>query len=77
MFSHKLRKQKEQIKEHKYTIIIKWQIDGRGQYHGTVIEIKSMHLYNVLLDINKGVEDLGLSRREPKVRSLLPSPEHS
>ena len=42
-------------------------IDRRGQYVHSVIDIKSARLCNVLLDINKGVEDIALSRREPAV----------
>ncbi|KAF8328284.1 SNF2 family N-terminal domain-containing protein [Amanita rubescens] len=67
-FSYKLRKsvkQKEE-QEHKYTIVIKWPIGSKGQYLRSIINIKSPHLCNVLLDINKGVEDLALNRKEPE-----------
>lgn len=79
-FSYKLRKSAKKKKEQardKYTIIIRRQIGKRGQYLGSVINIKSARLCNVLLDINKGVEDIELSRSEPVVRCLPPSAEHS
>lgn len=47
--------------------MIKRQIDPRGQYRFSVVEIKSARLRDVLLDINKGVEDIELGRAEPGV----------
>lgn len=50
-------------------------IDYRGRYTHTTVDIKSVRLANVLLDINKGVEDIEISRAEPHVSSLSPSSE--
>ncbi len=49
--------------------MIKRQIDSRGQFRGSVIEIKSARLRDVLLEINEGVEDIELSRSDPEVCS--------
>ncbi|KAJ7278278.1 P-loop containing nucleoside triphosphate hydrolase protein [Mycena rebaudengoi] len=66
-FSYQLRKSVKQKKEkkNKYAIVIRREIDERGRYCGTVLDIKSTDLCDVLLDINKGVQDLELSRSEP------------
>ncbi|KAF7338400.1 p-loop containing nucleoside triphosphate hydrolase protein [Mycena venus] len=72
-FSYKLRKSVKQKKEQKtkYAIVIRRQIDSRGRYRSTVLDIKSTDLCSVLLDINKGVEDLELSRAEPTATEAL------
>ncbi|KAJ7766247.1 P-loop containing nucleoside triphosphate hydrolase protein [Mycena metata] len=66
-FSYRLRKSVKQKKDqkNKYAIVIRRLIDERGQFRGTALDIKSADLCNVLLDINEGVEDSELSRREP------------
>ncbi|KAF8333810.1 P-loop containing nucleoside triphosphate hydrolase protein [Amanita rubescens] len=72
-FSTKLRKsvKKQKEREHKYAIVTRRLIDDRGRHYDTVIDIKSARLCNVLLDINKGVEDLALSRKEPEATEEL------
>ncbi|KZV69065.1 P-loop containing nucleoside triphosphate hydrolase protein [Peniophora sp. CONT] len=67
-FSYKLRKtikpKEKKIKERKHALVVRRLIDERGKHTGTVIDIKSPALCEVLLEINAGVEGLELSRHE-------------
>ncbi|TFK72377.1 P-loop containing nucleoside triphosphate hydrolase protein [Pluteus cervinus] len=73
--SYALRKtakpQKPKASHGKRALIVRRRFNVRGQYTGTVIDIKSPKLCEVLLGINEGVEGLDLSRYEPTAEPEL------
>lgn len=72
-FAYTLRKTaKPKRRGHKtLTLFVIRKINHKGIYEETIIEIKSAVLCEVLLDINKGVEGLELTRDPPLVREIL------
>ena len=71
-FAFTLRKTaKPKKRSHKtLTLFVIRYISYKGVYERTQIEIKSAVLCEVLLEINKGVEGLELTRDPPSVRKL-------
>ncbi|KAH7104373.1 P-loop containing nucleoside triphosphate hydrolase protein [Auriculariales sp. MPI-PUGE-AT-0066] len=73
-FSYELRKTikpKKTGKARKHALTVRRLIDERGRYKGTLIDIKSAALCDVLIDINEGVEGIDLSSNEPEVTPEL------
>lgn len=74
-FSYSLRKTNKpkkaaRAKQSKYTLVVRRLIDDRGRYQGTVIDIKSLPLRDVLREINEHVEGVDLSGTSPEMSEL-------
>jgi hypothetical protein len=68
---------KPAVKKHsakKTTLLVRRKIGSKGQHTGTVVDIKSQALCEILRAINKDVEGLELTRDPPEVRR--PRPAH-
>lgn len=59
----------KQPKGRKHALAVRRLINDRGRYEGTVIDIRSDRLCDVLIELNDGVENLDLDRSEPQVRA--------
>lgn len=74
-FTYKHRKtSKEKPRKNrltKHAIILGRVISSKGHHVDTIVEIKSVALRDVLLEINDGVEGIELSLTEPKVLNLI------
>lgn len=69
-FSETLRKTTKPVKKlnnKKPVLVVRRIIDYKGQLEGTEVDIKSAALCEALMDINRGVEGLRLTRNPPVV----------